>query len=244
MGKTWVRASKGLFDTRVSGVFVVDTNGDHLYVGTPSGIWESTDAAGSWNFVPETKAFGRAVSFRNGTINGESYVLVGTSQGIANVPTKGGNWSVIESPRGAWQNGPGNPLSVSDVPGTTVVAGCLGGTVHIGTIKNTSYAEWEEFPAMKCLNVAIDPNDRNHLIFSHADRSPSQVSVSTDGGKSSHSTNFTSGAYYVAIDRFGWYCKSSVYCTVLTSIVSRVWCRYYTGAEPGAFRSIDGGETW
>ena len=37
---------KRLYDTRISGVFVNPADDNHVYAGTPSGIYESLDAAG------------------------------------------------------------------------------------------------------------------------------------------------------------------------------------------------------
>ena len=55
-GKHWTRQSKGLWDTRVLGVWLHpgDTKGGHVFAGTHSGIYESTDFAESWQLVNET----------------------------------------------------------------------------------------------------------------------------------------------------------------------------------------------
>jgi hypothetical protein len=55
-GKQWIRTSKGLWDTRILGVWVHpgDKSGDHVCAGTHSGIYESTDGAANWIFANET----------------------------------------------------------------------------------------------------------------------------------------------------------------------------------------------
>ena len=221
MGATWVTTSNGLFDTRIQGLYVYpgDVEGKHVLCGTPSGIWESLDGAASWRLVPGTSEFGQAHTFRNASIGGEPHVLVSTSAGIANGNMAGGNWSLIKSEHGDWHS----PLSVSDDGESTVVCGCLGGIVILGTVTSPTTAAWNELPAMRCAIAAIDPNDKTHFLFSNS--TGWKVWESTDGGKTARDANFPehAGSFYVAIDRRGW---------------------YYTGAEAGAFRSRDKGLNW
>ena len=42
-----LRQSKGLWDTRISGVWVHPDDDDHIFAGSHSGVYESTDAAAS-----------------------------------------------------------------------------------------------------------------------------------------------------------------------------------------------------
>ena len=62
-----------MWDTRVLGVWVhpSDPKGSHVFAGTHSGIYESTDAAESWQVVNETADIGPVMSFRVGEIAGE-----------------------------------------------------------------------------------------------------------------------------------------------------------------------------
>jgi len=71
-GKHWTRTSKGLWDTRILGVWVHpdDAQGKHVLAGTHSGIYESTDGAASWTFRNETAGWGNVMSFREGVIQG------------------------------------------------------------------------------------------------------------------------------------------------------------------------------
>ena len=73
-GKHWTRTSKGLWDTRILGVWVHpdDAQGKHVLAGTHSGIYESTDGAASWTFRNETTGWGNVMSFREGVIQGRS----------------------------------------------------------------------------------------------------------------------------------------------------------------------------
>ena len=220
-GATWQTASNGLYDTRVQGLFVYpgDPEGKHVLCGTPSGIWESTDGAASWKFLEETKAFGQAHTFRNASIAGVHHVLVSTSTGIANAPMAGGSWSLIKSEHGDWHS----PLSVADDGDGTVVCGCLQGMVVLGAITDKTTASWTELPQMQCAIAAIDPNDKTHFLFSNS--TGWKVWESTDGGKTARDAGLpeNAGSFYVLIDRRGW---------------------FHTGAQAGAYRSRNKGETW
>jgi hypothetical protein len=64
------------------------------------------------------------------------YIFASCDAGIANVPVKGGEWNVI--PPGGW--GRGGYLTVSDsLVTTSVLGGCLGGHVWLGTVVNTTH---------------------------------------------------------------------------------------------------------
>ena len=54
-GTHWTRNSKGLWDTRILGVWVHPDDESHVFAGTQSGIYESLDAADSWTFRNETR---------------------------------------------------------------------------------------------------------------------------------------------------------------------------------------------
>jgi hypothetical protein len=104
-GEHWAKVNIGLFDTRIYGLFLVDSVGDHVLVGTPSGVFETLDGAKSWKHVKQTQGWGVANSFRNGTIGGQKYILVGANAGLGNVPFKdtplvNETWNLIHSPSG------------------------------------------------------------------------------------------------------------------------------------------------
>jgi len=236
MGKTWTRSSNGLYDTHIHGVFVYPGTVDHVLAGTPTGVYESTDGAASWTLIKATQAFGLCWSFRNGTIGGIATVLASCSRGVANTPVAGGGpWSLIPSYENKdWGGGAKGGLTIADDGATTVVAACFptpgwgqpGGMAVIGTITSTTTADWAPRPAVMCWHMALDPNDKNRLLFSNATRNPDgtgQIWQSTDGGKTTEGTKAPRGGFYVTIDRKGW---------------------YYTCAEQGAYVSMDFGETW
>lgn len=117
-GKNWVKMNNGLTDTRIHGLFIVDDAGDHVMVGTPSGVYETLNGGALWSHVTQTQGWGVANSFRNGTINGKSYLFVGTNAGLGNVPLVqtpllNETWNLIPSPPGhsAWRT---NAVSISD----------------------------------------------------------------------------------------------------------------------------------
>jgi photosystem II stability/assembly factor-like uncharacterized protein len=77
-GKHWVVASMGLFDTRIKSLGIVDSGvgdgSDHVLVGVPGAIYETTNGAETWAVVNDTKRFGTCYSFKNGTIGNEPCV--------------------------------------------------------------------------------------------------------------------------------------------------------------------------
>ena len=232
MGRHWKLSSHGMFNTAIESLYIHDDKGDHLFCGTDGGIYESTDAAASWTLIKETQAFGVCKAIVNGTIAGVPTILAGCEGGVANRPAAGGNWSLIKSPPGvaAWRS---NYLSVSDALGSTsVVAGCLwpdhvSGVVTIGTLLNTTHANWTLHKKMHgCTTLAIDPNDHNRLLVNNNSNGlhayECLVNKSAYGGLSCHYLGHR-GLWHTAIDRKGW---------------------YYSAAEQGAFRSMDRGKTW
>ena len=42
-GKTWILASNGIFDTRIKALGCVNEACDHVFVGVPGGIYETTN---------------------------------------------------------------------------------------------------------------------------------------------------------------------------------------------------------
>ena len=110
-GLHWVMASNGIFDTRIVSLGIVDMDkGDHVYTGTASGIYETTDGAESWTKVNTTVPVGNCYTFKNGTIGGVPHILASCDCGIASIPTAGGDWACAGP--GGW--GRGGYLSVAD----------------------------------------------------------------------------------------------------------------------------------
>ena len=48
----WTKMSNGLNSTSISALFIVDDDGDHLFVGTSRGLFETIDGAETWVPVP------------------------------------------------------------------------------------------------------------------------------------------------------------------------------------------------
>jgi len=212
MGKHWVVASNGIFDTRIKSLGVVDDAGDHVFVGVPGAIYETTDGAASWHLVNASTYFGTCYTFKNGSIGGKPYIFASCDVGIANVPVGGGEWSVI--PPGGW--GHAGYLTVSDSRGANaVLGGCLGGHVFVGDVINTTAANWTSFPDRPCTMLALNPNDANHFIYTK----PPLTYQSMDGGQTYESLNH-SNIFHCGIDRKG---------------------NLYTAAMGGAFVSRDCG---
>lgn len=142
-GEHWTYSSKGMYETKVMSLGLADATGDHVYVGCAGVVYESVDQGDSWTEVNGSRQWGTCHTFKNGTINGEAYVLAGCDAGIANVPAKAkggsfpGAWSLIPTGVGRAY------LSVSDsLLSTSVLGSCAGGFVNLGTIVNTTYANW------------------------------------------------------------------------------------------------------
>ena len=91
-GDHWTLASNGIFDTRIVSLGIVDHDkGNHVYCGVPGAIYETTDGAATWRLVNESHKLGTCYTFKNGTINGEPYILASCDAGIGNIPVKGGS---------------------------------------------------------------------------------------------------------------------------------------------------------
>jgi hypothetical protein len=172
-GKHWSRSSKGLWDTRILGVWVHPDVPTTVFAGTKSGIYESTDGAATWTFKTETKGWGNVMSFREGTIQGQPFILANTGHGIATLPKSGGTWHKIDAPGGI---APNAHLSVVTTNGKTEVLTCIGGwgggVAYYAALDTPTTATWTgplnmtNGTALDCANMAVDPHDRNHFIYS------------------------------------------------------------------------------
>jgi len=330
-GKHWERKSIGIWDTRILGVWIHpdDSTANHVFAGTHSGIYETTDGAETWKLHEETAQFGNVMSFREATIQGKPFIVANTGNGLATMPWDGGDWQLIKAPGGI---APNAHLSVVINPDkTTEVLTCIGGwgggSLYYASLDTPSNATWTGplssqsetiktwtlstgqsqiwgkcptptscsagivdlgvfgtlpecqaavnattklkvasytyqhnvsslglfaghcfvmddtvawspqpqgsvdsgrapgvFPgeAYDCANAAVDPNDRNHFLFSKAGEY--KAWYSEDGGKTAAEyTNHNTGVYFVMIDQKGW---------------------LYTATQAGAFVSQDKGASW
>jgi len=231
-GFTWSRNSNGLWDTRIFGVWVHpdDPQGGHVLAGTGTGIYESNDGAASWQLVKETVSFGTVMSFREGTIKGKQYILANTQNGIATVLLSGGQWQVNKAPGGIAQNA--YISTVTNTAGETEVLTCIGGwgggALYYGSFDSPTKMKWEgplavNKTAIDCANAAVDPNDRNHFIYSEGG-SFNSYWESFDGGKTAFKNpNHNTGVFFVMIDTTG---------------------LIYTATQAGAFVTEDKGKTF
>jgi hypothetical protein len=229
----WTKMANGLASNSIDGLIIVDDVGDHLFVGTGSGMYETIDGAKTWVQVTATNSFGGCGSFRNGTINGKSYLFAGCSGGLATVLiNKSGSmlnstWNLVPSPKGsaAWRT---NAVSLADFDGqgkplhNSKLVGCLwingGGKLHILTMIDEKTAEWDVRPNEPCQSVAIDPNNADRIMVNNASNG-AHIYETLDGGKSFHGCGDRRGAVMVTVDRRG---------------------NTYTGAEAGAFVNRNG----
>jgi len=233
----WTRQSKGLWDTRVLGLWIHpdDPTGGHVLCGTHTGVYESHDFAESWTFRTDTAGWGHVASFRLGTIKGVQYVIASTSNGLGTLPISGGKWEKIAAP------GPipdTNYISLADggspLPWTTEALVCVGngggGKMYYVTFETASTATWSApitptgaSAPINCMTAAVDPHDRNHFLYVQAGLY-NTVWESFDGGKTvQQNPNHNTGVYYVMIDSRGW---------------------QYTASQTGAWVSQDKGKTW
>ena len=232
-GKHWTRNSKGLWDTRILGCWVhpEHEDGSYVFAGTHSGVYESADSAESWTRCDETMGWGMVRSFRSGMINGEHYILANADRAILTRKLSSAcGWQKIDAPGGFPAN---QHLSVIVHDGNTevltVVGGWGGGDMYYGNIVNETYAKWtgpvttSAGEKLSPSNVAIDPKDRNHFLFSKGGEY--RTYESKDGGKTAAriESHADKGAFFVMIDSRGW---------------------FYTATQEGAFASQDAGVTW
>ena len=249
-GKTWIPYSNGLWDTIIASLIILDEAGDHVLAGTPTGIYETRDGAVSWKLMPGSVGIGWARSMKNGTVNGEPHVLAGVDRGVATWSrAKGGNWSVIKAPAGTALT---RFITVADVLPSSVVGVCLEGWSYLITISGPTSATWKN-TSLNCLEVAIDPNNKDHFIYSNISRMGTQMGhahaphaqthplhvhpmrtrpACTRAGKQTwesldggqtHHNLHNHFPWHVAIDRRGW---------------------LYGAAEAGAHFSTNGGKNW
>lgn len=148
-GDTWAIKSNGLWDTKIRSIGCASDDCQHVYVGAGSSIYETFDGADTWTLVNASSKTGGCYQFKNGTIAGKKYIFASCDGGIANVPAgnePGGEWNVVGP--GGW--GRGGYLSLSEgVPGTSVLGGCLGGHVFVGTVVNTTHTDWNQTNASR-----------------------------------------------------------------------------------------------
>jgi len=141
-------------------------------------------------------------------------------------------WQKIDAPGGQPAN---QHLSVIVQDGNTevltVVGGWSGGDMYYGNIVNETYAKWtgpvttSAGEQLNPCNVAIDPKDRNHFLFSKKTGNDFRTYESKDGGKTAAriESHADKGAFFVMIDSRGF---------------------FYTATQDGAFASQDAGVTW
>eukprot|EP00035_Acanthoeca_spectabilis_P033979 m.26396 g.26396 ORF g.26396 m.26396 type:complete len:751 (+) comp6302_c0_seq1:567-2819(+) len=129
-----------------------------------------------------------------------------------------------------WSNG--LTVAFDSSSNTSVVAECLrlnnsdpgfSGTAVRGTLVSATKVNWEVLWQIPCRNIALDPHNKDHFIYSNVTLVVNNTFRSTDGGATFKTLNHPSAAFYVGIDSAGW---------------------FYTAAEAGAFRSIDNGASW
>ena len=97
-------------------------------------------------------------------------------------PGKGGNWSVIKAPVGLALT---RFISVADVLPSSVIGVCLGGVAFITTITGPTTATWKN-TSLNCIEVAINPNNKDHFIYSNMSSLGKQTWESLDGGATHH----------------------------------------------------------
>lgn len=234
----WTRQSKGLWDTRVLGLWIHpdDPKGGHVLCGTHTGVYESHDFAESWTFRTDTAGWGHVASFREGTINGVQYVIANTGNGIGTLPLAGGKWAKIAAP------GPipdTNYISLVTShklfrERTTEALVCIGneggGKMYYVAFETASTATWSApitptsaSAPIDCMTAAVDPNDRNHFLYVQAGLY-NTVWESFDGGKTVRpNPDHNTAVNFVMIDTQGW---------------------QYTAAQSGAYVSQDKGKSW
>jgi len=143
-GNHWTRNSKGIWDTRIWGVFIhpSDPQGSHVLAGTQTGIYESKDGAASWQFLKETAGFGAVNSFAEVTIGGKQYIVANHGSSIASVPMSGGLWNTTKVPGTAsWDN---NQISTVTTAEETEILACMKGGIYYGAFITPTNIQWSE----------------------------------------------------------------------------------------------------
>ena len=227
-GQTWLRKSKGLFDTRIYSILLhpSEPTGAHLLVGTATGIYESRDFAESWQFLSNTSKFGRVQTLRSGKISGRPVIIAGVNIGIASTPADADSsckiWTVASYPEGAIAIPSSEAFTLSrNGQGQSVLGACIrmgkndapyAGEAFIGTFENSSSITWRRpLTAIFCARLALHPLDPSHFIYSNSSWGKPGLSslhntyVSMDGGENVRNLNHPTQAFHVAIDEDGWY---------------------------------------
>ena len=100
-GKTWQSVNNGVTDTRIWSVIVDPSDGNHVMVGTPSGVFESSDAGGSWALRSETSSWAGPRQFLVATIAGKQHIIGSAQEGIIYRPVGSHDtWSIFSKPDG------------------------------------------------------------------------------------------------------------------------------------------------
>ena len=169
-GVHWERKSKGMWDTRVNGVWVHpdDKTGNHVFAGTHSGVYESTDGAENWELAVETAGWGTVMSFLPGMIGGKPYIIANNQNGILTKPSEGGKWQKIIAPGGIAGNAHIS-LVLNQEKTETEVLTCIGGWgggqlyyAHLDSptnatwdgplvLPNVTYTTWADFPGTSAI---------------------------------------------------------------------------------------------
>ena len=145
-GRHWARKSNGIWDTRILGVWIHpdDPTANHVFTGTHSGIYETTDGAETWKLRDETAGWGLVMSFREGYIGGQPYILANGNGFIATMPRGGGDWKKIDAPGPIAPNAHlsvvVNPNKVTEV--LTCIGGWGGGKLWYASVDTPTNATW------------------------------------------------------------------------------------------------------
>jgi len=145
-GQHWVRKSSGIWDTRILGVWIHpdDSSAQHVFVGTHSGIYETTDGADTWKLREETATWGSVMSFAEGVIGGQPYIIANGNGFLATMTRGGGAWQRIQAPGPIASNAHisvvVNPNQKSEV--LTCIGGWGGGKLYYASLDSPTNATW------------------------------------------------------------------------------------------------------
>ena len=229
-GTTWLRKSKGLFDTRISAVLISpdDPKGGHVYAGTfTTGIFESTDGAETWQPVPATATLGHIRGLSAGVIGGVKHIIAAGAPGIASTPvaanTSDAQWTVAPYPPPRdpeFTNKAGNRFTAAIDPstGSTVLGSCVrvaktdaafSGEAFLGTFSSSAASiEWKRPGGrnISCATLGLHPTNPEHFIYSNSTWGEQGASNlgntwgSFDGGATVKNLRHPTQAFHVAID--------------------------------------------
>ena len=253
-GKHWLRKSKGLWDTRILGVWVFPGSGSHVLAGTHSGIYESHDAAESWTFRNETRGWGGVMSFREGVIQGAEYILANGADGyIFTMPKAGGMWKRIKAPGGIANNA---HLSVVTHGGKTELITCIGGwgggKLYYGSIDtptnitwtgpvqlmNHTYPTWDFFPGTSAIYGRCQKPDQCNADVHPIGQFPDLTSCQKAINSSSLKLNVSSYTYQHNVSSLGDYAG---WCYAITTFAfdPQKQANVDSGRAPGLFPGGD-----